>query len=553
MLPQGRGPAAASPRAPRRAYGSVLVCVAVSLIAGGCHAAAWIVPGVWYGAWISQILLIALGFIRPWRSACGWGLLVGLIVTGSAFSWGIKTLQSTMDAPIALAIALYGLLIFFEALGFAAFCGSVSFVARRGRMWYALIPCTWTAVDYWLPRIFAWKIGYTQLEWSEMLQVAAVVGSDGIGFVLTAAAAIPAVALLGQGRLAGNQAMRAANRPFVVGYCLLAAALFVSTLLFGHLQMSYWEGAILDLPKLRIALIQVDPEYVGSEKKLRDQSLAVHDQVDLICWPETSIGVYSSELTHFRDVENTLRLSRDSQTNLEPAKDFHCHLLAGGKVYASHAADDGPFTMSTFLIGPTQDVLGKYNKRTLMPLGEYVPGQSFYPPLRHWMTIEHIIEAGDDPEPLRMTTGTPLGVLMCYEDTIPRNARHTALAGAEVLLSLIQGTAFENPLTLIQHQRLAVLRAVENRRCFVRCASTGVTCLVSPTGKILSSLAPQTEGSLVVETPLIKGRSVYTRSGDVLPFLCTTFLLIVATRQISGSGLVNKRNSFLGIHLRSKP
>lgn len=533
------------PGQPSHVYGTQFVCLVITLIAGVCHAAAWMTPGLWYAAWISQILVIALGFINPWRSACGWGLLVGAIVTGTAFSWGIKALQSTMDAPVALALGLYSLLIFFEALGFAAFCGAVSLIARRGRMWYVLIPCVWTAVDFWLPRIFAWKIGYTQIEWPEMLQVAELVGSDGIGFVLTAAAAIPAVALLGKAKVAGPREMRRFNRPFVIGYCLAAALLLASSLIFGHVRTKYWDTVSEDLPKLRVALVQVDPEYVGSEQKLRDQSLAVHDQVDLICWPETSIGVYSSELTHFRDIENTQRLSRDSQSNLEPAKDFHCHLLAGGKVYAANAADDGPFTMSTFLINPAQDVLGKYNKRTLMPLGEYVPGQSFYPALRHWMTIEHVIEAGHDPQPLVMSTGNRLGVLMCYEDTIPRNARHTVSAGAEVLISLIQGTAFENPRTLIQHQRLAVLRAVENRRCFLRCASTGVTCMVSPSGKIISSLPPHSEGSQLAEAPLISDLSFYTRIGDTLPILCTLLLIIPLAAPIcSATSRTKKRNYF---------
>jgi apolipoprotein N-acyltransferase len=253
---------------------------------------------------------------------------------------------------------------------------------------------------------------------------------------------------------------------------------------------------------------------MGSDEKLRQRSLAVHNQVDLVCWPETSIGTYSDELAHFRDVDHTLDLSRESQTSLEPAKGFHCHLLAGGKLYSAESSQVGPYYMATFLISPQQDVVGRYRKRTLMPLGEYVPGQSIYPSLRHWMTIEHIIHAGTDANPLRMADGTNLGVLMCYEDTIPRNARHTTVAGAELLISLIQGTAFENRLTLIQHERLARLRAVENRRCFVRCSSTGITCAISPTGQMLCTLQSQTEGTLVVDVPLIASRTGYHFLGD---------------------------------------
>jgi apolipoprotein N-acyltransferase len=142
------------------------------------------------------------------------------------------------------------------------------------------------------------------------------------------------------------------------------------------------------------------------------------------------------------------------------------------------------------------------------------------------MTIPDILEAGDDPSPLTMRGGSRLGVLVCYEDTLPRNARETVASGADVLFSLIQGSAFENQLTLIQHQRLSVLRAVENGRYFVRCASTGVSCLISPTGRIVDRLPIQTEGTLSCEVPLLRNRTVYNRIGELFPVVCTVLVAL---------------------------
>ena len=101
-----------------------------------------------------------------------------------------------------------------------------------------------------------------------------------------------------------------------------------------------------------------------------------------------------------------------------------------------------------------------------------------------------------------------------------------AVVGAAVLIvSLIQGTAFESPLTLVQHQRLAALRAVENRRYFVRCASTGITCVITPTGKIAARLPPQIEGTLMSEVALIRCQTPYNQAGDWLPFVCTALAI----------------------------
>jgi apolipoprotein N-acyltransferase len=120
--------------------------------------------------------------------------------------------------------------------------------------------------------------------------------------------------------------------------------------------------------------------------------------------------------------------------------------------------------------------------------------------------------------------------LICYEDMIERNVRQTAAGGAEALFSLIQGSAFENPLTLIQHQRLAALRAVENRRYFVRCSSTGVTCVIAPTGQIVAQLPPQSDGTLLSEIALIRGRTPYNLAGDLFPAICTILVAIGLVR-----------------------
>jgi apolipoprotein N-acyltransferase len=508
-------PALSRQKSPR--FTTALIFLAA--LSGALHGLAWLFPDVWYCAWGGQIGLICLGFLTAPRAAFALGFLVGAIGTGSAFYWGIDALDLTMDASKSVAFALYSVLIAAEAVGFAIFCGGVSRIARGGRRAYWLIPFLWAAIDCFYPRIFAWKLGYSQLEWLDLIQVAELVGSDGIGFIITAVCAIPAIWLF------------ADRRGVKIAYASVAAALLASTLLFGAVRRHQWDAWTGQQSKFKVALIQVDPVFVGSEEKLRQRSLAVHDQVDLVCWPETAIGTYSEELTHFRDLDHSLNFSRESHANLEPAKDFHCHLLAGGKLYSAESSHVGPYHMAAFLISPAQDVLGWYKKRTLLPLGEYVPGQSYFPSLRRWMTIEHIIHPGTDPNPLLTSDGTKLGVLMCYEDTIPRNARHTAAAGAEILISLIQGTAFENPLTLIQHERLARLRAVENRRFFVRCSSTGITCAISPSGAMLDHLTPQTEGTLIAELPLVASRTGYQFVGEafgwISALLCIASLVLV--------------------------
>jgi apolipoprotein N-acyltransferase len=82
------------------------------------------------------------------------------------------------------------------------------------------------------------------------------------------------------------------------------------------------------------------------------------------------------------------------------------------------------------------------------------------------------------------------------------------------LVALINGSAFTDPDTLRQHLRLAQLRAVENRRTLVRCAATGVTCVIHPDGRIAAQLPIEGDGVLQTSIPLVDDLTIYTKFGD---------------------------------------
>jgi apolipoprotein N-acyltransferase len=69
---------------------------------------------------------------------------------------------------------------------------------------------------------------------------------------------------------------------------------------------------------------------------------------------------------------------------------------------------------------------------------------------------------------------------------------------------------------------------VENRRTLIRCAGTGVSCSIAPTGKIETRLPPNAEGQFAVEAKLGTGRTIYNRVGYLLPHLAAVALGILA-------------------------
>jgi apolipoprotein N-acyltransferase len=166
-----------------------------------------------------------------------------------------------------------------------------------------------------------------------------------------------------------------------------------------------------------------------------------------------------------------------------------------------------------------------------MPFGEYVPGERWFPDVKRYFPMQDDLTAGREATVLTTGSGARLGVMLCYEDMIPEAARSLVAEGASVLVSLINGAAFTEPLTLAQHRLLAQLRAVENRRALVRCAATGETCVISPAGRISARLPIHVQQSLVATVPMLESRTLYSRTGNIFPIACAAGLAMLARRR----------------------
>jgi apolipoprotein N-acyltransferase len=84
-----------------------------------------------------------------------------------------------------------------------------------------------------------------------------------------------------------------------------------------------------------------------------------------------------------------------------------------------------------------------------------------------------------------------------------------------------------------------VFRAIENRVAIARTASTGVTCIIEPNGRIVDRVKDLTgrdvdvEGYLVGQIPLTSERSFYNRYGDWFIYIISLVVIgIIAWHEI---------------------
>lgn len=501
-----------SPRVSRPA--TLAVAWAIAIVSTAVFVAApWLderlVPAGWLG--IAAGLVLATGR-QGWRSELA-VLASAVLAITIAFHWTPEVLADAMRTSKLVGFTFAVPIVLWDACRLALPFWLVGRLCRDPRR--AWLPAGLVAVvaEAVIPGVFPWKLGYSQLAWPATVQAAALAGPEATTLTLfaTAGAIVAAWVTFGPG---GDRRLPAT--------AVAALVVTVANLAFGTLAIRHVEARSAAAPKLRVAAVQVDPDDAGGIETLRRLTRVACDEPappDLVCWPECSGGSYEDGLDSFADEATVFRRSRNPQRGLRPLPEPACPLLLGGRIYRGYRERPREIFQAALLIDTAERLAGTSQKRHLMPFGEYVPFADVIPELRLSFPMETTYDVGREAGPLASGSAR-IGPLLCYEDMVPAAAASLAADSANLLVSLIHGASFTNPLTLRQHRLLAQQRAIECRRCLVRCSSTGETCVIDAVGRIVSRLPLGGEGVLTVEVPLLEPLPVAVRWRWALPAAC---------------------------------
>jgi len=497
-------------------------------------AAPWLDQRLVWCEWLgvaSGLLLIR--HVRGWRGEL-WALLAAAAALAIAFHWTPDVLAYAMNAEPTAGLLVAAPLVLWDAVRLAL---PFWFAAR-----VAADPCAaWlpagllaAGLEGVVPSVFPWKLGYSQIAWPPLVQAADLFGAEVTTFILFAHAG--ALAWLVHAAADAARGLRATRRPTPRSPWPGIAAVAVCGLNFfyGVGAIVFWNHRMAEAPMLAMAAVQANPDDedgIDALRSLTRRCLADRRPPALACWPECSGGSYDAGLDSLADADRVAALSRPPRTGMQPLADAACPLLFGGKIYTGHPEKPRALHQSAILLDAAATIVGTYHKRHLMPFGEYVPGDDVYPDIKRYFPMQEEITAGAEANVLACGSGVRIGVMMCYEDMIPEAARSLVANGANLLVSLINGSAFTSRLTLEQHRMLARLRAVETRRCLLRCAATGETCVIAPTGSITASLPLHVHGVLAAQAPLVEGRTLASRVGGLFPGCCGLGAAAIAWRR----------------------
>ena len=473
MAPEGRPPGGP----PAEPVGRALRLLAAP-VSGALLAAAF--PALDLGplALVALVpLLLAVEGTRP-RKAAGLGYLAGLTFFGLHLLWIAQFLSWT--GPVAWLA--WGALSGIEAAFVAAFAALVPATRPLGAWRLAVLPACWAALEllraYHPLGGFPWGLLATsQHDAGPLLPLARVVGGFGVAAALVAVNL--AVALWLRALLAGPAGP---GSPRVRRVAALAGLpLLVAGLLGARLAVP--AAPPPSGPPLNVAMVQAglrgghgldrgaSTEAAFDNHVRRTQTLALVPgyRADLVVW-----GEGAADQDPLTDPARMARIAKAAAAARAP-------ILLG----ATTVLDDRHLATEGLLFTPDGRLAGRYQKRRLVPFGEFVPFGGvlgrLIPATREGVPYDKVPGTGLAPLSI---AGTPVGPLICWESAYPADARRLTGGGARLLIVLTNNASFGTGAGPRQHLAAGQLRAVETGRTIVQAAVTGPSAVIGPAGRV---------------------------------------------------------------------
>ena len=244
-------------------------------------------------------------------------------------------------------------------------------------------------------------------------------------------------------------------------------------------------------------------------RKLIKYSDPDKDKETLFIWPEGVFSGYSyKEILTFKDLI------------LNNFSNKHYIVFGANKLEPI----SGSFYNSMFIINNKLEVIQSYNKRKLVPFGEFLPFENILSKLG----LKKITEGhgsflkGQDDNSL-VVNRIRILPLICYEIIFPNLIQKFDI-NTNLIVNISEDGWFGNSIGPDQHFAKAIFRAIENNTFLLRSTNRGVSAIIDNKGNLIKKINRNEAGNIEFEVPLVKSNKI---KNDLIFFiLLITYLLI---------------------------
>ncbi len=400
--------------------------------------------------------------------------------------------RQVLPTLIVAALLLFGACLF--GLGVLLFRGRI----LRGKIWQAvlLLPAFWVTVEYLVSVASVHgtfgNMGYSQMNFLPIVQIASVTGIWGISFCMFLFAATVA-ALFSAGRVLAKISVAVGTSVFLV--CV-----------FGY---GAWRLAATpkNSPTVKVALLASSAKgnfFAGSPEQLH----AILERYALQIEPLASQGVQLVVLP-----EHNGPITDASQTDADAlleqiAKNTGAYLALGVQRVEPNLSRN-----QERLYSPDGKLAAVYNKHHLLPGFE----DQFTPDTKR--TVVGVASG-------------KWGIEICKDMDFPRLSRQYSEDGIGLLI--VSASDFVSDEWL--HGRMAVLRGVESGYSIARSANLGLLTATDDRGRVLAEkdtiMGPPFVAAIAV-VPVRHDTTIYSRFGDWFGWVCiATFVIALLSPKL---------------------
>ena len=463
-------------------------------------------------AWIALIpLFFALKNVTKVAQGFTLGFITGLVSYVGVIYWIAYVIVNYGHLTLYVGISLMLLLACYLSIYISLFAGCIVYFRDKIPL-YLSAPVLWICCEYGKSFIitgFPWEnLGYSQYLNLYIIQIADVTGVWGISFLII---------------LVNATLFKIIDKRSWKEYILAGVVFSVLAVIFiyGIYRVDQVNKVIQKSPGIEVSLIQGNIEQdVKWNENYQRETLNIYEQLSLkkspgkdslIVWPETAVPFRFQDLNYLHDQIVSLALKTKSW-------------LLFGSVSQLQNRSGSNFYNSAYLLSPSGEVKGRYDKVHLVPYGEYIPLRNLMPFIEGFAQGIGDFGTGFGFYPLLMND-KKIGVLICYEAILPYAARTYKKNSVELLVNITNDAWFGATSAPYQHFSMAVFRAVETRLFLVRSANTGISGIVDPTGKIIAQTNIFQEDAMKDYVKFIKIHTIYDQYGDILVLLCFIFMI----------------------------
>lgn len=349
---------------------------------------------------------------------------------------------------------------------------------------------------------FPWNlIGYASYEFSYFIQIADILGIFGVSFILLL------VILLIRNK-----------KQYIYGIVLL-----LITVLYGFYKIEIFNSYII--PSKTNNIVIVHPS-IKQENKLDNR----------LFWNNIDLHIYLSSINNINKNNKTLIIWPEAAVNSvvnevivkylsSTVTNSNTLLLTG-----IYRIDNGNSYNSAVVINNKNEVIKYYDKRHLVPFGEYIPNWVNKIGLNNISFDDSGFSSGKIKNTINIEEYRPFDICICYEIIFPGKVMDSPLT-SEWILNITNDAWFINSDEQYQHLTMACFRAIEQGRAIARCNNNGISAIIDCNGKVTKSLDANTIDNISEEMPKKYYNTIYSKYNNsiILVILGITLLILLYT------------------------